>query len=80
MHLDAARLAVEACDMLELAQVKIRVELAVDARQQVKIECCRNSKLIVVSSDHLRVGLFQIRSQQHRISGFEDAPDLIQKL
>src|SRR5258708_8043259 len=79
MHLYAARLAIEARDMLELSQVKIRVVFPIDARKKIEIECCRNSKLIVVSSDHLRVRFLQIRSQQHRVSRLKDASHLIQK-
>jgi len=51
MHFDASLHAVPACFVLEAAQIKIRAQLPVDARQQIQVERRGYARWIVVSED-----------------------------
>src|ERR1019366_1445813 len=44
VHLDAARLVIDPCHVGELPKVKVGIEFAIDAGQQVEIECRRHSE------------------------------------
>ena len=64
VHLDALRFFVVADDVLELAQVEIALQLAVDAAQQVQVERGGDAGGVVVGIEELGSGLHQVRAQQ----------------
>ena len=80
MHLNASRLVIDAGNVLEVAEIKIGIELAIDASQQVEVKRGGDAELIVIGSDQLRVGLHEICTQQHRIPGNEDVANFAQKV
>ena len=51
MHLHAAYLFIETCDMFELLEAKVGIEFAIHSRQQVQIESRSHAQRIVISSD-----------------------------
>jgi hypothetical protein len=64
MHFDAPGFAVDSGCMDELPQIKIRIEFAIDAGQQVEIKSSGHSQLVVVRLEQLCAGLFEIRSEK----------------
>ena len=48
MHLDPPFHPVPACVVLEAAQIKVRAQFAVDARQQIQVERRRHARGIVI--------------------------------
>src|SRR6266849_5120976 len=62
VHFHTACLGVESCFMLELPQVKVAVQFAIDARQQIQIKSSRDPKRVIVGRDQLRDRLLQIGS------------------
>src|ERR1700726_3240397 len=67
MHLDASCLGIESRQVAKLIKIEIRIQLAVDANQEVAIKCGRDSQRIVVRLDELRNRFFEISPQQQRI-------------
>ena len=63
MHLDTLRLGIVSHRMLELAQIEIAVELAVDAAQQVAIESSGHAGGIVIGVDQARNRFHQVCTQ-----------------
>ena len=60
MHFDAPGVVIDPGDVSELAQVKIGVEFAINAGQQVEIKSGSHSQFVVVGPEQLCAGLFQI--------------------
>ena len=73
MHFDALMRSVVARFVAECREVEIRVQLAVDAREKIQIERGGDSNGIVVGREQLRERFFQIRAEQERIAGKQDA-------
>ena len=68
MHLDAALGFVVAHDVPKPAEIEIRVEFAVDSRENVLVESGRDAGGIVVGQFNYRNGLLEIGGQQERVA------------
>ena len=68
MHLDPPLGFVPPHDVLELRQVEIAPEFAVDAREQVLVECGGDASGIIVRQNQRRNWLFEIGRQQQRVT------------
>src|SRR6516225_9657775 len=68
MHLDALRLRVIPCHVLEPPQVEIAIQFAVNAPQQVEVEGCGHARRIVIRLEQLLHRLHQIRAQKQRVA------------
>ncbi len=68
MHFDAALGFVVAHYVPKPAEIEIRVEFAVDSRENVLVERGRDARWIVVREFHYRNGLFEIGGQQERVA------------
>src|SRR5580658_4426927 len=79
MHLNTPGFFIDPGHVGELAQVKIGIEFAIDASQQVEIKSSRHSQFVVVGLEQLRGGFLQVRSQKERISCLENTANLGQK-
>ena len=79
MHFHAALILIEARFVEKLLSMKSRVKFSVDARQQIEIKGRCNAQRIVVSHLQLWPRLFQIGSQQKRISRLKDFTHATQK-
>src|ERR1039457_5895348 len=79
MHFDASRLVVNLRHMTKLPQIKVGSKFSIGSVQKVEIEGCCHSQLVVVSSQQLRGGLFQVCAQQERVAWLENAPNCAQK-
>src|SRR5437762_4538873 len=64
----------------ELAQIKVGFEFTIKASQDIAVKSCGNTQGIVISREQLRQWLFQVRTQQQRISRQQNLPHLPQKL
>ena len=76
MHFDALMLSVVARFVAERPKVEIGAQLAVDPCEKIQIERGRNPDGIVVGREQLRERFFQIRAEQERIAGKQDAAHL----
>src|SRR5262245_46644094 len=72
MHLDAVRIGIESCQMVESQEIEIAIELAIDARQKIQVERRGEAERIVVRVDHERDRLLQVGSQQQIIARLQD--------
>src|SRR5690348_10698982 len=79
MHLDTAGIGIEARQVTEPIQLKIRVQLAIDASQDVEIEGGGDSERIVVGVNQLGWRFLQVRSKQQGVAGLKNRPDVTQK-
>ena len=66
-HLDPLALAVEEGDVLEGADVEVRIELAVDHAQQVAVELRRHARAVVVGGLEHRGVLDEVGAQQEPV-------------
>ena len=73
VHFYTAFVLVEADRVLELRQVKISVQFAIDASQQIQIEGCGDAQRIVVGIEQLGNRLLQVGPQQQRVAGLQDS-------
>src|SRR5260370_4815 len=76
MHLDPPFHPVPARLVPEAAQIKIRSQFPVDARQQIQIECRRNARGIVVSQQLQFDALLQVRAEQQCVPRSEKSVEL----
>ena len=67
VHFDASKRLVIQRDMLEVRQVKIGPEFAVDAFQEVEVEGRGDALCIIVGRDEESRGFFQVNAQQEDI-------------
>ena len=80
MHFNPPFFVIEVRDMLELLQIKVGVEFAIDASQQVQVEGRCNAQWIVVGRNQLSDRFFQIRAQQQGITGLQNRTYVSKKL
>ncbi len=79
IHFDPPFHPVPARMVLEAAQIKIRAQLPVDARQQIHVERCRYAGRIVVSQQLQLDAFLQVCAEQQRISRLQNRSHLPQK-
>jgi hypothetical protein len=75
VHFNAAGFRIDFGQMGKLAEIKVGIELAIDAGQNIAIECRRYADFVVVSPDELLCGLLEVGSEKKRIAGRKNAPD-----
>jgi hypothetical protein len=80
MHFHAALGVIDSGDVLELSEIEICIEFAIDAHQQVQIESRGNSKFVVVRAKKLCARLQKVSAQQKRIPRLKNAPDFGKEL
>src|SRR5256885_11524772 len=73
MHLYASLIGIDFGDVLELSQIEIPSQFAIDARQQIQVECCRHTQFVIIRREQLSAVLFQIRTQQKTVSRLQQA-------
>ena len=76
MHFHGAVRVIDFRHVLELRKIEIGVQIAIDASQQIQVECRSHSQFVVISGDELCARFLQIGSQQKGIAGLKNAPDL----
>ena len=76
MHLDPASLFIQKRAVLELGQIEVTAELAIDPGQQIQIEGRSHAEGVVIGRFDDPFRLLQIRPQQHRISSDQNPPDI----
>jgi hypothetical protein len=79
VHLDAPGFGIEESDVLESIEPKISMEFGVDSRQQIQIESGSYPERIVVRADQPIRGFFEVGSQKQRVSGIQEATNVLQK-
>src|SRR5207244_12398263 len=80
MHFDAAVRVIPARLVAEAGQVEIGTELAVDACEQIQIECRGDACRIVISEKLQLDGFLQIGTEQQGVTGAESSSYLAQEL
>src|SRR5436305_3222299 len=80
MHLYASLVGINFGDVLELSQIEIRSQFAIDARQQVQVECCRHTQFVIIRCEQLGAAFFQVGTQQEAVSGLQQAANLGKKI
>ncbi len=80
VHFNATSLVINSCDVLELRQIEVSVQFAIDASQQVQIEGGGHAKFVVVRRQQLNTGFLQVGSEQQRISGLKNTSNFAEKL
>ena len=79
VHLDAPGFGIEESDVLESIEPKISMEFGIDSRQQIQIESGSYPERIVVRADQPIRGFFEVGSQKQRVSGIQEATNVLQK-
>src|ERR1017187_2496176 len=79
MHFDASCLVVNLRHMTKLPQIKVGSKFSIGSDQKVEIEGCRHPEFVVVSSQQLRGGLFQVCAQQEGVAALQNASDRAKK-
>src|SRR5579862_4439152 len=80
MHLDAPLGFVVSRHMIELCQIEISVELAINSRQEILVEGGCYAGVIVVCERERWDRLFEVGGQEERLSLGERCPNLAQEL
>ena len=80
MHFDTMRSFIVSGQVTKITKVKVRAQFTVQAREQIQIECRGDPQRIVVSQLHHRRRLHQVRADQQRIAGSQNAPHVAQEL
>src|SRR5208282_3404620 len=80
MHLHTAGFVIKSGHMLKLREIKIGIEFAIDASQQVQVEGGGYSQFVVVRRQQLNAGFFEVGSEKKRVSGLKNAAHFCQKL
>src|SRR5579862_1509843 len=80
MHLDAPLGFVVSRHMIELCQIEISVELAINSRQEILVEGGCYAGVIVVCERERWDRLFEVGGQEERVSLAQRRPDLAQDL
>jgi hypothetical protein len=68
VHLDALGFRLVARFVMEVAEVEIAIQFAIDARQQVEIECRCHAGGIVIGGQQAVHGLYEIGTQQQAVA------------
>jgi len=64
VHLDARLDGIPSGAMPETSRIKIRIELSVQPMQDIDVECCGDSRPVVISGHKRRLVFHQIYSEQ----------------
>src|SRR5258708_7087082 len=76
MHFDPMLAFVVPRLMLESRQIKIRAEFTINSREQVEIECGRDTGRIRVSKNHAAGFFLEIRAQVEGVTRKQKLPDV----
>src|SRR6266446_7493077 len=80
VHFNATSLVINSCHVLELRQIEVGIQIAIDTRQQVQIEGGSHAQFVVVRRQQLNTGFLQVGSEQQRISGLKNTSNFAEKL
>src|SRR5262249_3341547 len=76
----AALLVVDAGLVVELLQVEVGLQFAIDARQKIQVESGGNPQLVVIGGQQLRAGFFQIGAEQQRVARLKNVANFRENL
>ena len=80
MHFNAACFFVEDGQVLELLQLEVGAEFAIDAREKIEIESGGDTDWVVVSGYQCLFGLEHIRAEEQRIAGLENLAQIAKEV
>src|ERR1700683_5045 len=80
MHLHPALCFVVPHDMLDVRELEIAAQFAIDARKKILVKCRCNARRIVISGQQLRNRFLQVGSQQQRVAGNQNLAHFAKKL
>src|SRR5271169_1128688 len=80
MHFHAPLGLVIPDDVLNVREIEIAIEFAIDSREKILVKRRGNARFVVVRREQLGHGLFEVGGEQEGIVFAQDVADVAQKL
>ena len=79
MHLHAPLFRVPARLVIEILQIEFRVEISIQAAEQIQVERRGHAERVVVGGDQGGSGLHEVGAEEESVAGAQPSPDLAKK-